>query len=105
MITAWTRWEGTPSAMEGVVAGSKAAKPLHESMGAKNARLMRPLTGPGGFEVATYLIDFDDAEAFGRLQDQMLESDWVVQLRKDVAAAHPDLRMADQGLVYNAISD
>lgn len=91
--------------MEAVEAGSKVAKPIHESMGAKNARLMRPMTGPNGFEIATYLIDFDDAESFGRFQDQILGSDWLAQMRKDVAAAHPELRMADQGLMYNAIAD
>ena len=36
LVTAITTWEGTPAALEGVVAGSKAAAPIHESLGAKN---------------------------------------------------------------------
>ena len=47
-ITAVTTWEGTPTAMELVVAGSKAAVELHESLGAKNARLLRDSHGGRG---------------------------------------------------------
>ena len=105
MITVATRWEGTPQAIHAVEAGSRAAKPQHEEGGAKNPRLMRPVTGTGGMEVALYICDFDSMEAYGRFWDQVLVSDWFVQLRKDVAEAHPQLRMADQVVMYNAIAD
>ena len=105
MITVATRWEGTPQAIHAVEAGSRAAKPQHEEWGAKTPRLMRPVTGTGGMEVALYSCDFDSMEAYGRFWDQVLVSDWFVQLRKDVAEAHPQLRMADQVVMYNAIAD
>jgi hypothetical protein len=73
--------------------------------GAANPRLMRPVTGAGGLEIALYVCDFDSMEAYGRFWDQVSASDWFVQLRKDVAAAHPQLRMADQQIMYDAIAD
>jgi|TARA_B100000131_G_scaffold309428_1_gene339907 hypothetical protein len=105
VITVATRWEGTPQAIHAVEAGSKAAKPQHEAWGAKNPRLMRPVTGSGGLEVALYVTDFDSMEEYGRFWDQVSASEWYVQLQKDVAAAHPELRMAEQMVMYNAIAD
>ncbi|MFL3003249.1 MAG: hypothetical protein ACJZ4L_06055 [Candidatus Poriferisodalaceae bacterium] len=105
MISVATRWEGTPEAMRAVEAGSRAAKAQHESWGAKNPRLMRPLTGTGGMEVALYVTDFDSMEDYGRFWDQVSASDWFTQLQADVAAAFPDLRMADTVVMYDAIAD
>ena len=105
MISVATRWEGTPQAIHGVEVGSRAAKSQHEQWGAQNPRLMRPVTGTGGLETALYVCDFDSMEAYGRFWDQVSTSDWFVQLRKDVADAHPQLRMADQVVMYDAIAD
>jgi hypothetical protein len=60
-VTAVTTWEGTPTAITLVVAGSKAAIEIHESLGARNPRLMRDSNGELG--VAHYTIDFDSHEA------------------------------------------
>ena len=105
MISVATRWEGTPQAIHGVEVGSRAAKSQHEQWGAQNPRLMRPATGTGGMETALYVCDFDSMEAYGRFWDQVSTSDWFEQLRKDVADAHPQLRMADQVVMYDAIAD
>ena len=105
MISVATRWEGTPEAMRAVEAGSRAAKPQHESWGAKNPRLMRPGTGTGGMEVALYVTDFESMEDYGRFWDQVSASDWFAQLQTDVAAAFPGLRMADTVVMYDAIAD
>ena len=91
--------------MRAVEAGSRAAKPQHESWGAKNPRLMRPVTGTGGMEVALYVTDFESMEDYGRFWDQVSASDWFVQLQTDVAAAFPGLRMADTVVMYDAIAD
>jgi|TARA_B100000401_G_C52094498_1_gene388181 hypothetical protein len=105
MITVATRWEGTPQAIHAVEAGSRAAKVQHENWGAKNPRLLRPVAGSGGMEVAIYVTDFASMEEYGKFWDQVAASDWFLQLQKDVAAAHPDLRMAEQVVMYNAIAD
>ena len=44
-------------------------------------------------------------EEYGRFWDQVSASEWYVQLQKDVAAAHPELRMAEQMIMYNAIAE
>ena len=62
-VTAVTTWEGTPAAITLVVAGSKAAIEVHESLGARNPRLLRDSNG--GLGVAHYAIDFDSHEAYG----------------------------------------
>jgi hypothetical protein len=103
MITAVTRWEGSPGAIHAVEEGSRAARPQHEAWGAQNPRLLRPAVGSGGLEVAFYTLDFPSMAAWGAFQDQMMASDWFVQLQRDVAAAHPTLRMADTTILYDAI--
>ncbi|MFL3016772.1 MAG: hypothetical protein ACJZ2F_04425 [Acidimicrobiales bacterium] len=44
-ITQVTTWTGTPAAIELLEAASKQSAPFHESLGAKNPRLMRGITG------------------------------------------------------------
>ena len=56
-------------------------------------------------KVAIYETDFASMEQDGKFWDQVAASDWCLQLQKDVAAAHPDLRMAEQVVMYNAIAD
>ena len=56
-------------------------------------------------EVALYVTDFDSMEDYGRFWDQVSASDWFTQLQADVAAAFPDLRMADTIVMYDAIAD
>jgi|TARA_B100000085_G_scaffold34339_2_gene28216 hypothetical protein len=34
----------------------------------------------------------------------MVGSDWFVQLQRDVSAAHPDLRMVETTVLYDALS-
>jgi hypothetical protein len=43
MITAVTRWTGTPAGLALVEAGSRAAKSEHMAWGANNCRFMRPI--------------------------------------------------------------
>jgi hypothetical protein len=74
LVTAITTWEGTPTAIEGVVAGSQAAAPIHESFGAKNPRLMRSFAG-GDVHRVEYMIDFDSFEACGAFTDAMMQSE------------------------------
>ena len=62
LITQTTTWEGTPAAIEAVVAGSREAAPIHEGLGAKNPRLMRSVSG-GDVHQVEYMIDFDSFEA------------------------------------------
>ena len=91
LVTAITTWEGTPAALEGVVAGSKAAAPIHESLGAKNPRLMRSFAG-GDVDRVEYMIDFDSFEACGAFTDAMMSSEWFETMMKEVAAAYPAIK-------------
>ena len=102
LVTAVTTWEGTPAALEGVVAGSKAATPIHEGLGAKNPPLMRSFAGSDVGRVE-YMIDFDSFEACGAFTDAMMNSEWFETTMSAVAAASPDLRIRGTRFVYNAI--
>jgi hypothetical protein len=104
MITAVTRWEGTTGAIHAVEVGSQAARAQHEAWGAQNPRLLRPLAGSNGLEVAYYTCDFPSMEAWGAFQDQVMASEWFTQLQRDVGAAHPDLRMAETTVLYDVIN-
>ena len=102
-ITAVTKWEGTPSAITLVVAGSKAAVEVHESLGAKNPRLLRDVNG--GLGVAHYAIDFDSVEAYGAFMDAMRAHEWWSQTTGAVAEAYPELQMKGTTVFYNALDD
>ena len=102
LVTAITTWEGTPAALEGVVAGSKAAAPVHESLGARNPRLMRSFAG-GDMDRVEYMIDFDSFEACGAFTDAMMNNEWFETTMNAVAAAYPDLKNCGTRFVYNAI--
>lgn len=102
LVTAITTWEGTPAALEGVIAGSKAAAPIHESLGAKNPRLMRSFAG-GDVDRVEYMIDFDSFEACGAFTDAMMSSEWFETMMKEVAAAYPAIKNCGTRFVYNAI--
>ncbi|MDA2958900.1 MAG: hypothetical protein O3A28_02920 [Actinomycetota bacterium] len=102
LVTAITTWEGTPAAIQGVIAGSRDAAPIHESLGARNPRLMRSFAG-GDMHRVEYMIDFDSFEACGAFTDAMLAGDWFAGLEAAVAAAHPDLRNCGTRFAYNAI--
>jgi len=102
LVTAITTWEGTPAALEGVVAGSKAAAPVHESLGARNPRLMRSFAG-GDMDRVEYMIDFDSFEACGAFTDAMMNSEWFETTMATVAAAYPDIKNCGTRFVYNAI--
>ena len=100
-ITAVTTWEGTPASITLIVAGSKAAIEVHESLGARNPRLLRDLNGPLG--VAHYAIDFDSVEAYGTFMDGMLDHEWWSQTTDAVADAYPELQMKGTTVFYNAL--
>ena len=72
LITQITTWEGTPAAIEAVVAGSREAAPIHEGLGAKNPRLMRSVSG-GDVHQVEYMIDFDSFEAQGKFSDAIVD--------------------------------
>ena len=101
LVTAITTWEGTPAALEGVVAGSKAAAPVHESLGARNPRLMRSFAG-GDMDRVEYMIDFDSFEACGAFTDAMMNSEWFETTMNAVAAACQRSKIAAR-FVYNEI--
>ncbi|MEC7144695.1 MAG: hypothetical protein VXW59_03850 [Actinomycetota bacterium] len=102
LITQITTWEGTPAAIEAVVAGSREAAPIHEGLGAKNPRLMRSVSG-GDVYQGEYMIDFDSFEAQGKFSDAIVDGEWWTGMMQAVAAAYPDLRNAGTRLTYNAI--
>ena len=95
-------WEGTPAAIEAVVAGSREAAPIHEGLGAKNPRLMRSVAGSDVPQVE-YMIDFDSFEAQGKFSDAVVDGEWCTGMMQAVAAAYPDLRNGGTRLTYNAI--
>lgn len=105
MITAVTRWTGTPAGLALVEAGSRAAKSEHMSWGANNCRFMRPIAGQGGMGIGFYICEFDSMSAFGAFQDSVLASDWFKQMQKDVAAGHPEITMDGTTVMYDAIAD
>ncbi len=101
-ITAVTTWEGTPAAMELVVAGSREAVELHESLGAKNARILRD--SHEGRGVAHYAIDFDSHEAYGAFQDAVMAHEWVGPDHGGRRrGAYPDLQMKGTTVFYDAL--
>ncbi|MBL6636624.1 MAG: hypothetical protein ISP35_10575 [Ilumatobacteraceae bacterium] len=102
LVTAITTWEGTPAAIEGVIAGSRDAAPVHESLGARNPRLMRSFAG-GDQARVEYMIDFDSFEACGAFTDAMLAGEWFAGMLAAVASAYPDLKNCGTRFVYNAI--
>ena len=75
LITQITTWEGTPAAIEAVVAGSREAAPIHEGLGAKNPRLMRSVS-VGDVHQVDYMIDFDSFEAQGKFSDAIVDGEW-----------------------------
>ena len=100
-ITAVTTWECTPAAMELLVAGSNAAVELHESLGAKNARLLRD--SHGSPTVAHYAIDFDSHEAYGAFTDAIMAHEWWTQMTATVAEAYPDVQMKGTTVFHDAL--
>lgn len=100
-ITAVTTWECVPAAMELLVAGSKAAVELHESLGAKNPRLLRDSHGGPG--VAHYAIDFDSHEAYGAFTDALMAHEWWTSTNATIAEAYPDLQMKGTTVFYDAL--
>ena len=105
-VVAVTTWEGTPTAIETLVVGSKAAKPIHESLGAKNPRLMRAAAGAGSDgSLAYYSVEFDSIEAYGAFFDKVLSSDWFAQTVEVVGQAYPELKNRGTVVYYDAIED
>ena len=102
LVTQITTWEGTPAAIEAVVAGSREAAPIHEGVGAKNPRIMRSVAG-GDVHQVEYMLDFDSFAAQGAFSDAMLGSEWWTGMMQAVAAASPDLRNSGTRLMYNDI--
>jgi hypothetical protein len=94
LVTAITTWDGTPAGIEAVIEGSRLAGPIHESLGARNPRLMRSFAGSDLYRVE-YMIDFDSFEACGAFTDAMLGHEWFVQMTANVAAAYPELKTAE----------
>ena len=102
-ITQVTTWTGTPAAIELLEAASKQSAPFHESLGAKNPRLMRGITGSFS-TVAFYTLDFDSMEAYGAWCDALLQSEWWDATAQAIAEAHPDLEMSSQNVFYDGLT-
>ena len=102
-VTAVTTWEGTPAAITLVVAGSKAAIEVHESLGARHPRLLTDSNG--GLGVGHYAIDFDSHEAYGAFMDAIRAHEWWSQTTEAVAEAYPDLQMKGTTVFYDALQD
>ena len=97
LITQITTWEGTPAAIEAVVAGSREAAPIHEGLGAKTR------VSGGDVHQVEYMIDFDSFEAQGKFSDAIVDGEWWTGMMQAVAAAYPNLRNDGTCLTYNAI--
>ncbi len=102
-ITQVTTWTGTPAAIELLEAASKQSAPFHESLGAKNPRLMRGVTGSFS-TVAFYTLDFDSMEAYGAWCDALLQSEWWDTTAEAISDAHPDLEMTSQNVYYDGLT-
>jgi hypothetical protein len=101
-ITAITTWEGTPAALLVLVEASKAAAEIHKGFGAKNPRLLQAMVG-GNPNILNYAVDFDSMEDYTSFVNQALGSGWWDGMMKRVAEGYPDLKMAGQTLMRNAI--
>ena len=102
-VIAVTTWEGTPAAIERLVEGAKNAKPLHAEMGAKSIKLLRSTAG-GAQSRAYYMAEFDSHQSYGAFIDKVLESDWYQQTMQATAEGHPDIRIAETALYYDALA-
>ena len=101
-VTAITTWEGTPAALLLLTEASRAAAEIHRSCGAKNPRLLQSMVG-GNPAVMNYAMDFDSLEEYTVFIGKVRENGWWEETAKAVANAYPDLKMAGQTLLANAI--
>ena len=100
--TATTIWEGTPEALLKLIEASKASAPIHESLGAKNLRILQAVLG-GQSDRLHYCIDFDSAEAYGKFADSLESSGWMAGANTFVAESYPDLKFVSTVLSVNRI--
>ena len=90
IVIAVTKWEGTPEKIQETVDNVKAAADLHASLGAKNPRFWRSVSG-GGVQKAYYSIEFDSHEDYGKWQDAMMESEFWPEFQKFINEGYPDI--------------
>ena len=76
---------------------------LHVSLGAKNPRLLEPMTG-GDVNRRHYVFDFDSIEDWASFVTRIRASEWWATTQKVVADAHPNLRLIGQAVMTNAIA-
>jgi len=100
-ITQVTTWTGTPGGMELLEAAAKESAPIHESLGAKNPRLMR---GMGFNTAAYYVLEFDSMEAYGAFCDALLQHEWWDVTAAALAETYPDLKMSSQDVFYDGLT-
>ena len=100
-ITAVTTWQGTPAAIKFVVEAAHSAVEIHESLGASNARFMRPVSGDQG--VAIYSVDIESVESNGAFTDAIRKHEWWAQTAHAIADAHPDLEMKGAVVYYSTL--
>jgi hypothetical protein len=102
-ISVITTWEGTPAALILLTEASRASAAIHVSLGAKNPRLLEPMTG-GDVNRRHYVFDFDSIEDWASFVTRIRASDWWATTQKVVADAHPNLRLIGQAVMTNAIA-
>ena len=102
VITQVTTWTGTPGGMELLEAAAKESAPIHESLGAKNPRLMRGVV-PGS-AAAYYVLEFDSMEAYGAFCDAVLQHEWWDVTTAALAETYPELKMSSQEVFYDGIT-
>ena len=101
-VIAVTKWEGTPEKIQETVDNVKAAADLHASLGAKNPRFWRSVSG-GGVQKAYYSIEFDSHEDYGKWQDAMMESEFWPEFQKFINEGYPDIEYISTDIYYSMI--
>jgi len=101
-VTAITLWEGTPAALILLAEGSKNAAKEHIKLGAKNPRLLEPITGGNPLQ-RHYVLDFDSMEDYAAFISKVHGTEWWTTMQKTVADAYPHLRGISQSVVFNSI--
>jgi hypothetical protein len=102
IVIAVTKWEGTPEKIQETVDNVKAAADLHASLGAKNPRFWRSVSG-GGVQKAYYSIEFDSHEDYGKWQDAMMESEFWPEFQKFINEGYPDIEYISTDIYYSMI--
>ena len=102
IVKAVTTWEGTPEKIQSLVDDVKASADFHKSIGAKNPRFWRAMTG-GDFQRAYYSIEFDSHEEYGKFNDKMMDSEFWTGIQAFINEGYPDVKYISTDVYYSMI--